>query len=175
MTQGTTITKKITRLKITIAVLLALLLIAVYFVIVHNSRDAGNQVNFTEGAPNKLARDHIEYYRDTWGGSIYDKTQFIVYTPEQLKVYIDSIFPAITAKLTLVAGYQWTVGFYMIRRPNQHGKPRNSFFVVPTMMKVNGRDTTFLDYFDKKSEYKMRGSANVDDDTLAFDSGHLYP
>jgi hypothetical protein len=152
-----------------IAFLSTALLVCTYFIINAN-RAASFNPKFRLPVPNKIAKDGIGEYRGTWSGSIYKKTKIITYEANDIRKYLDEHFAKDTAKIKLIEGYHWVVGFYMKREDNKNGNPRNSFYVIPTMQKDS---TEYIDFYDNTEMYNTKTGKSLDEDEIAYNAGQL--
>jgi hypothetical protein len=159
----------INRLAIIIALLLLILAILTYFILKFQAR-----AQFHQGVRTKDAYAGIKDYRERWNGSVYKKTKGVYYDPAVIRHYLDSIFPKLTAQVSLKPESKWVLGFYFMRTKNRDGNPRNSFYVVPTIL--NLKDSTIFDFYEDSTMYRsLRTMQRSGDDTLAYNAGELWP
>jgi hypothetical protein len=87
--------------------------------------------------------------------------------------------------------YHWVIGFYWTRRQDwRDNKVKYGYCMIPTLLQINGKDTTVLDYYDDaenpdatKQHYNHKFDGTpirhnlTDNDTInnAFDNGQLWP
>lgn len=158
---------------IIIAGLIVALMICLYLLFGHL---CATEQKFDRRYKNEDAWNNIARFRRMPSGSIYSKADMIYYDVETVKEYVNEKFPAIVNELELPPNCKWVLGFYFMRTKNVNGKPRTSFFVVPTLLEISGKDTTVIDFYGDRDRYiKKTGAKILPDDSLAYDAGHMWP
>jgi hypothetical protein len=157
--------------KTIIIIILTLALAFCIFLLLH--RNAGD--GFGGKISNKDAIENIGKYRNSI--SINPKTKVIWYDSATIRAYLDTAFYPIRSALTgdpTCKTCKWVVGFYFAKEKIA-GSQRTDFYVIPTYVDtVTGIPRDFFDQ-NHRGVYTRKILGSFDDDSIAYNTGHLWP